>query len=586
VKFHPNLYFVFAVIVLLQVICFGPIMTHVGFYLDDWATLAFLHFAPKEGGYLGLLHYYLFNDSRVLIRPLEVLHFGTIYFLCADKPLLYHLVNLLFEAFSSLFLYCILVRLSGQRAIALAASLCLLLYPSHDSTRYWVICSSVTLSLALYLFSFLASIKATDHYLDGERKPFYLWLSLSFLSFLLSLLNYETFLPMAALTVLTVLVMAWRRQKDWKKAGLAATIIALPLALSVGGLLVFLKVIVPKLGHGYAHAITFDAKVMLATIGQGLSLNTPWQAVPFFYGQAQSALAVLTSSEIVRLVVLLVVAGTALFYLLVGDKKDSPASEPSEISGSQGQLSLQPVDFLLLGLFAIFVSYTIFGLSPDYLPTYITLVNRVNTAASLGVVLVLVAVLQWSASALLKSLPVAGNPLFKGLFLTAACAVLLLFTLADWGLAKPWIVSWTTQKEVRGAVSQLTDKLDDKASLLLISCPRYVMWSPVFDGVWDFQNMVRITLNRPLFNANVVSERLSLSPTGLKDVSYGYECGSYPFDDLYLMVAPHPQLLAVKSAAQFVDLVEQRGMTFGFDKKTLSKWKEVARLQSKLEPSH
>jgi hypothetical protein len=168
----------------------------------------------------------------------------------------------------------------------------------------------------------------------------------------------------------------------------------------------------------------------------------------------------------------------------------------------------------------------------------------------------------------------------------ACCACVLLFTLADWGLSKPWIVSWTTQQQVRDSLFKIKGKIDPKASLLLISCPTYVMWSPVFDGVWDFQNLARITLDEPNFNANVVSGRLSLTPTAIKDVSYGYECGSYNFDKLFLMVAPHDELLPAHSPTAFIDAVEKRGMTFGLDKKTLSKWREQAAGAPKLEPSH
>jgi hypothetical protein len=579
------------VLIVLQIFCYGPIVTHVGFYLDDWATLSFLHFAPKTGGYLGLLHYYLFNDSRVLIRPLEVLHFGTIYYLCGDKPLGYHIVNMIFEIASSLLLYKILVRLTARRAAALIGAIFLLLYPSHDSTRYWVICSSVTLSLLLYLGSLQAAIVGTDCYLRGVKKQALVFQLLGFLLFFLSLLNYEIFLPFAAVTVLVCAAMAWRQGQ---KFVLPAAFAALPLILGAVALLIYLKVLVPMLGHGYAHAISLEPKVMISTIGQGLSLSMPWQAGPFFLEQAGNAVAVLTSSEKIRLVLIALAGVLPVLWLAYLDNQElidvamkslvgsAPALETSE--GSAGEpdaatsTALRPLDLLILSAFAVFLSYTIFGLSPDYMPTFITLVNRVNTGASIGIAIFIAALFQALATRVgrSRSLVVAG---------VGALAMLLLFTLADWGLSKPWVVSWTTQKEVRQAVSQLKGKIDPQAALLLVSCPRYVMWSPVFDGVWDFQNMVRITLDQPQFNANVVSERMSISAAGIKDVSYGYECGVYPFNKLFLMVAPHPELYPIRSGDAFVDMVEQRGMSFGLDKKTLSKWRSEY-LTTKLEPSH
>ncbi len=582
-----SLLFVITALVLIQLLCFWPIVTHVGFYLDDWATLSYLHFAPKDGGYLGLLHHYFTSDSRVLIRPIEVLHFGTIYFLSGEKPLLYHVVNLVFEAASSLLFYGVVVRLTGRTSLAFIAALFLLLYPSHDSTHYWMICSSVALSLALYLGSLQSSLQAADLYLAGDKNASYLYQTLGLVLFFVSLLNYETFLPLASINVLAVLAVAYRQQGDWRKSLAPALITMAFFAVAAVLFVIFLKVIVPMLGHGYAHAIKLDPQVMCSTIVRGLALNAPNEALPFFLSQAQAAAAALSSSEIIRLVALIAVASGAAFFLIGTDKKLSDiqaiqALEPLQpLQPLLSRQPLRPLDLALLGLFTIFISYTIFGLSPDYMPIYTTLVNRVNTGASLGVVLVLVALMQWLGQIISKR-----HALFAATLTVAAAAGVLLFSLADWGLAKPWIVSWTTQQQVRDSLAQIKGKIDPTASLLLISCPTYVMWAPVFDGVWDFQNLARITLDQPNFNANVVSGRLSVTPTAIKDVSYGYECGSYKFDKLFLMVAPHDELLRVSSPTAFIEAVEHRGMTFGLDKKTLSKWREQAAAAPKLEPSH
>ncbi|OYV26952.1 MAG: hypothetical protein B7W98_02840, partial [Parcubacteria group bacterium 20-58-5] len=401
----------------------------------------------------------------------------TVYYLCGEKPLGYHIVNMIFEVASSLLLYKILVRLTARRAAALIGALLLLLYPSHDSTRYWVICSSVTLSLLLYLGSLQAAIVGTDCYLSGAKKEAIIFQLVGFLLFFLSLLNYEIFLPFAPITVLICAAMAWRQGQ---KLILPAAFAALPLILGAVALVIYLKVLVPLLGHGYAHAISLDPKVMIATIVQGLDLSTPWQAGRFFYEQAQNAIAVLTSSEKIRLVLIASGGALAVLWLAYRDNKEPPEG------ATAGLAPLRPLDLVVMAALAVFLSYTIFGLSPDYMPTFITLVNRVNSGASIGIAIFITALFQALAVRVGRrgSLAIAG---------VGALAMLLLFTLADWGLSKPWIVSWTTQKEVRQAVRELKGKIDPQATLLLVSCPRYVMWSPVFDGVWDFQNMVRIT---------------------------------------------------------------------------------------------
>ena len=134
-------------------------MRKVGFYLDDWATMAYLHFAPA-GDPLALMRYYFLNDPRVQGRPLEVLHFGLIYWFAGAQPLAFHLVNLGLELLAAALAYLVFLRLSALRAPAFLAALFFMLNPSHDSTHYWVICSSVTLSMCLYLLSLLGSLQS------------------------------------------------------------------------------------------------------------------------------------------------------------------------------------------------------------------------------------------------------------------------------------------------------------------------------------------------------------------------------------------------------------------------------------------
>jgi hypothetical protein len=619
-----SLLFLLLSFALLQALTFGPIFTHVGFYLDDWATLSFLHFAPKDHGYFGMVLHYLLNDSRVLIRPLEVLHYGTLYQFFGLNPLPYHISNLVFEAANSILFYCILIRFTGRRSLAYAGALLLLLYPSHDAAHYWAIASSLILSLVFYFASLLASMKATDLYLAGSKSGCGRFQALSFFFFVLSLFNYENFMPFLTVSALTSAALAWRRNGRIKGALLQGMITAAPLVVASAILVFYLKAIVPHIGKGYEHAAFLDANLMITVLGKGLGINSPPQAWQFFSSQAQAALAVITSTEIIRLIALLVVATGVMISLARQDKTLATTNEDinrksshsentnnesvnsgsttseSTANGSsnndnttsqnlnkekspevKGPARLEPIDLLLLGLFTVFVSYTIFGVSHDYMPTYISMVNRINIASSVGVALVIVALVQW-----LERMAGARRTAYIAVLALATAVATGFYTLTTWGLSKPWIVSWTTQKEVFASVKQLKGKMDKDASLLLINCPRYVMWSPVFDGVWDFQNMVRIIFDQPEFNANVVSERLSLTDKGIRDVSYAFECGVYPFNKLFLMVAPHAEIIPIRTPAEFVDTVDRRGMTFGLDKKTLSKWREQAAHEPKLDSSH
>ncbi|MBL0189750.1 MAG: hypothetical protein IPP97_28865 [Candidatus Obscuribacter sp.] len=171
-----------------------------------------------------------------------------------------------------------------------------------------------------------------------------------------------------------------------------------------------------------------------------------------------------------------------------------------------------------------------------------------------------------------RSLAIASG----ALIIVVTTATLGFFALANWGLAKPWLVSWLTQTQVRNKLVALKGQLAPDACVLLANCPRYVMWAPVYDGVWDFQNMARVMLGRDGAQGNVVSDRLQIDKDGLTDISYGFTCGKYPFSKLYVLIAPGDELVRVPDAQTFINLVDKKGRQFGLDDKVLATWREQA----------
>lgn len=147
------------------------------------------------------------------------------------------------------------------------------------------------------------------------------------------------------------------------------------------------------------------------------------------------------------------------------------------------------------------------------------------------------------------------------------------FILANWGLSKPWILSWATQKQIQQSILGNAQNLRPGDSIVLANCPRYVMWAPLFDGVWDFQNMLQFKLNRKDISGSVVSERLKVSRAYIEDVASGYSCGAYEFGHLLVFIPAPPKLIRVESAEDFVELVEKEGMTFGLDPEMPTIWR-------------
>lgn len=562
-------------LVLVELLCFLPIMRRVGFYLDDWATLCQLNFGPKEQGFWALALHYCLNNTLVVIRPIEAVHFCLAYWNFGIDPLPWHLVNVIFEIISAFLAYAILQRLSGSSSVGFLAAVFLLLCPSHDSSHYWVVCSSVSLSFALYLGSLLATLHAI-----GPAKPFTKLVlhSLSSILFALSLFNYEMFMPLATVNVAIAILMSSRDRfaalaESGKKFSLVLikhsvfsslpTIVAMALPILL--LVLYLKLVVPFVSNSSMRSISFDISVFLLTVSRGIQLNSPWPFSCFVAARAAEGLEGISSLEALR--VLLITSTTTLIVVWLKSRESitAPLKE-------QYEASLSGLPLVLLGLFTVFVAYTIFGLCPDYPPTFMTLFNRINTGASFGLALVI-------SGAFTCRAVVRGHSWARtqfGLMVIFCVLSVGAFSLANIGLSKPWIASWKTQKHIQKELVRHSGLLPVGASVLLLNCPRYVMWAPVYDGVWDFQNTARILLNQKNFNANVVSERLIVGGLGVKDVSRGTECGVYPFSSLYLLVAPECVPLRASTPQQFVDIVEEKGMGFGLQREAVARWKVQA----------
>lgn len=538
------------VLALLEVICFAPIIRHVGFYLDDWATVAELNLLT--GDFFSRFTKLLVWDPRVTPRPVEALFFMLTYVSFGLKPLGWHILNQCLEVSGAFFFYMALFRLTARRTIALIAAATFLLYPSHDATHYWATCDAETFSTAFAMLSLWMTTLFAE-----SKKPLHSLISI--VAFNLAIYCYETLLPLVSLNIIfAALVMA--RRMPVRAAARRALIMCLPFVLSVVALLVYSRLIAPNLGgRPQVHAIVLSPAVMGTALGEGLKLNFPTVSVPFFfsqilqYYQRDGLTACLVA---IALEACLTAAG--LFVL-------------HQIDKSVDQVRYdKPLPMVALGLYTIFISYTIFGLNPEYVPTLLTIVNRVNEGASVGVSMILAALLGWLAT---NSIASKHKGLAQALSCLTASLMIAFFALTNRGLAIPWMLSWQLQKAVYDSVSAQKANLKDGASVILANCPRYVMWAPLFDGVWDFQAVIRLAAGNYKLNGGVVSERLVISQSGLKDISRGVLCGQYDFaPGLYLLVAPRGDLIKIENAQHFVDTVKERGFGFGLKRSVLGQW--------------
>lgn len=538
---------VLAAIIGVELLTFGASYKRTGFYLDDWLMLQQLSFGPQN--YFDLVFTYLTTDPRVIIRPVEALHFGTVFFFSGTDPIGWRVSNMVMEIASAFLVFLVVSRLSLNRLIGLIASIFFLTYPVHDSTHYWAVCSCVSLSLTLYLLSLWATLKAAGGKVrvPGSRV---LWLPLAFTFYTLSIYGYEPFLPLCALNVVAYVMLTSGFKPFWPAAG-KLVLHSLPYAAIVASLLLYQRFIVPLFAKPSLHKIHFDPGLIVSTMLDGLQTISPLTTAPFISKQVQTFVqnGEIDSGNVTRIAVLVVLVCIGIFATARKETRRTPA-----------------VMLMSLGLLTILASYSIFGLNPEYKPTLITLVNRINTGAAFGLSMIVAG---------LASLVLSGGSRVKLLATGAVLSTLVvLFTLTNWSLSRPWEASWSVQKRTFQALSQRKDEFKNARSVVLMNCPRYVDATPVFDGPWDFEECLQIALGRRDVVGGVVSERMIVGRDYVQDVTLGFACGEYPYKNQVLITPGLAIIAEISSPQEFIDTVEKHGTFFGLSREAIAEWRK------------
>ncbi len=559
-----------ATLSLIETLCFAAAYARTGFYLDDWLMLAQLTFGPKD--YLHLISSYFVQDPRVVIRPIEALHFGTVFFFPGANPVGWRLSNMFMEVASAFLTFLIVGRLSRSRVLGFLAAAFLLTYPIHDATHYWAVCSCVSLSLVFYLLSLWCTICSADATRDkiatGAKRSWLLPAAALF--YALSIFGYEPFLPLCALNVVSYIVLTClplRTANNVKQCLQATAKLALPYTAIVASLLVYQRFIAPQLTKVSLHTVDLNSTQIVGTVYEGIRISSPLCSVPFIWDQATQ---MMHSEFSFRTVVqLFAVAALMLAGILIAHLSDGK-SEPNGnfIDSRRG---VNPAGLIALGFFVVIMSYTIFGLNPEYKPILTTIVNRINTGAALGWSIIFAGLIGWLSND--KSL----LPMRRSISLLTSCSsavVIVIFAMANIELSRPWQLSWAVQQHTFEELKKKKDVLADASSVLLINCPRYVNCSPVFDGAWDFQEMLSIATGRTDIKGGVVSERMQVDGASVKDITMSYVCAEYPFKNLVVVTPGLGMVKKISNAREFIEVVEKNGTFFGLDKRSIAGWKK------------
>lgn len=541
----------------LELVIFGTPYAKTGFFLDDWLTLFQLKFGPQD--LWAATQKYLFNDPRVLIRPIEAPYFAILYKTFGFKAAGYHFVNGAMEVLSGFFLYLSMVRMTRNKALAFMASALFIVNPTHDATHYWMVCSSATLSMMLFLASFWSILKAVD---DNNR-AMYVW---SGALLTISLFNYESCIALPLAMVVGVGLMQWPKN-GFKAAALQCVNVGVFLLIPVVVTFVYQRYLSPLISYSWVKRIEGNGSYILPTIGMGLEIQTPWALAAFikkylladFFHGMNAVGAILLGG--------IVAAGSALTAFFLSRQETAAAPKPVVVQSQVAAFGL---------LFAV-LALAVFGLSSEYTPLMITLINRINLGASVGASLITAAMVVCGYQLALRVLP-------KKLVVAASClifsGIMTVFALSDRVLSNAWLVSTVVQNRIREVISANASKLKEGDGIILLNCPRYVLWAPIADGTWDLQAMLRVASNNDKIYGTSVSDRLVVSRTGIKDFVFGTkQIADLPFKSLYSLEPHTAKFQPVPSAEAFIDAVDRTTHEMGIAPAVVQRWRDALKNQ-------
>ncbi|MBK9715238.1 MAG: hypothetical protein IPO81_28710 [Kouleothrix sp.] len=507
----------------------------LGFYSDDWGFLMLLATA-RDQSLSGLAQALYAGDVVIRQRPLQVIYLAGLYRLFGLQPLGYHLSNGAVLAGCAMLLYLAMRELRQPRLLALAVPLVYALLPHYSTDRFWVAAFQATLSVALYLLSLYADLRA----LPARPARLWGWRLLGVASLLGSGLAYEVTLPL--LLLLNPALLCYRARQLARSAQALAISRARWAALLVGnlvalGLVVWYKVLVTvrvNVAIDYAsHVAGLVAgalRVNYGTYGVGLPYIAWW---------------ILRNAPSWPTIALAAATGLAIFLYLarVAGRNDA------ELPGRRIWLALGALGLAVFGL-----GYAIFLVNADVWFTSTSLGNRIGIAAALGVAISFVAALGW-AGALLPA-PFRWRALC--LLVAALCASGFLITNT---LGSFWGVAALRQQAIVRDIRQRLPTLAPGSAVIVDGACLEHGGAYLFTGGRDVAALLAIAYGDPSLQGTAVIEPARVTADGLAISTFRRE-RSYPYGENLLIYNA-----AWKQVERLTDAAAARGyfQRSGFD---------------------
>ena len=489
-----------AVVVLLST---TPYLAGMGFYSDDWDFLS--QFALRGDQSLrGVLHNVAGN------RPAQSAYLYLLYWAFGLQPLGHHLVNAGVLALTVVLLYLVLRELRQPRLFALAAAAVYGLLPHYSADRFWYVAFQAPLSIALYLTSLYADLRARR----GRPLP---WKALAVASLVVSVLLYEVAVPLFLLNA----VIVWREGRRARVGGRDATRSWLePLAtIAALALVVAYKAAnTTRIGNRGGWAAHFRDIARRAVDPQhswlldyGFNVRS---ALTVNFGHhgvllPREAWRALTRHAAPSVAIVAAAIGALLFWYL----RRLPA-----LDWTRRRL----LAAVAAGAALFWLGYSIFltNFNVTYSPTGFA--NRTAIAAALGVALVYAGGAGLAASLLPARLRHAGFCAAIALLCAAGSAVV-------GAVGGYWQAAFATQRAVVADIARaLPSPPAPGSALLLDGVCSYHGPAPIFESSWDLAGALALQYRRRGVRADVVSHLTRIDDDSLRLWHYGAS-HAYPY---------------------------------------------------------
>jgi hypothetical protein len=482
-------------------------VTRLGFYSDDWAFLRIMS-TSDDRSLLGLWHQQYRFNANLQMRPTQVVYQSVLFKLFGFAPLGYHIVNTLIITVVAVLLYWVLRELNLPRFVAIAIAAVYGLLPNYSTDRFWFAAFGYALSMAFYLLSLYADLRAVR----SRSRSLLGWKLIALLGLLVASLGYEVVIPLLMVNV----VVTWLRARRLYDAGLSGRLGRWGAILFLGSNLFVIAVLlvyksVTAQGVGLAADETAFHGVRLVvgaiftnygTYGLGLPYALVWSGV---------------NANRFVLVFGLVLTLLVLGYQILLFRNECGFPERT----AWRRLIAGGLAVFALG-YAIFVSTGRIGFSST------GIFNRVAIAGALGFALSIVASLGWICTR------------FQSSRVRSRCFAVLIAALCGAGflinnvLATAWVTAWNRERIVLAEIQESLPVLPSHTALILHGVCPYIGPAIVYESNFDLASALQLMYRDPTLKADVATDRLMIGQDGLRTQFYGFR-SMYPYSERLLL---------------------------------------------------